>query len=73
MRGPYDYRTIHNARNPIPYSLFPVPCSLFPIFPLFFPQKDPTPHPPTLWKSFFGLQIAHNLCIINNMIFRSVN
>jgi hypothetical protein len=72
MRGLCDHRPIHNARKPVPYSLFSIPCFSSP-FHRSFSLKSTYPHPPYLWKSFFDLFIPCNLQIINNIHFCSVD
>jgi hypothetical protein len=61
MRGPYEHRTIFNARNPAPF------------FSVSSPKIHQTPHPPYLWKSFFDHFISCNLQYINSLHFCTVD
>ena len=59
------------ASRPL-FSGFPTPnhCSLFAVY---SPKSTCPPHPPHLWKSFFGPSFACNYNDFNDLIFLTVN
>jgi hypothetical protein len=60
---------------PAPMRAFsvPGPWSRVPFIPRFFSQNPSTPHPPTLWKSFFDHFIPCNLQYINILHYSPVD